>query len=119
MAITLSTTAQTVSVLQINEWRSSRPSATQVYDIIGRGDPDVTLGPLGLRAGTLTLLCASLGEAAQMETHLATQGVQTLVDTEVPEVGMIFVVVGSVDVELDIETAAVAIVSFGYQEVIP
>ncbi len=119
MAITITSGVQTVAVEQILGWDSSRPSATQVHTIIGRPDPDVSLGALGTRTGTLSVLCSTLAEAAKLESYLGTQGVHTLTDTEVPEVGMIFVVVDRVDVSLDIESAVFATVAFGFQEVIP
>ena len=118
MAITITSGAQSITVREILGYASSRTSSNIVHRIIGRNDPDVTLGTLGLRTGTLELLTDTLAEAFQKEAHLALSGVQQLADTEVPQVNMRFVVVGDVSVTLDDTTRTAAVVGFNYQEVL-
>lgn len=51
--------AARVTVDLITEYESRRPSASVLHDVIGRGDPAVTLGAARSREGRMALWCAT------------------------------------------------------------
>lgn len=109
---------QSVTATMILGYTATRGSGNIVHPILGRPDPDVTLGQLGLRSGTLEVLVPSLSDALAVQSHLGIVGVHELTDPSSPEIGMSFVITDRVDVTLDDQTRAAATVRFGYQEVL-
>lgn len=104
----------------VNGFEASRAARSIVHTILGRADPDITLRPAGLRKGTLTLVFATGAAAASAEAALVVPRVFTLVDPDVPNVSMAFVVAdGDVETSLDMDTQIVWIVRVPFQEVTP
>lgn len=68
MTQTISGPSGSVTVHHLDGFRSSRPSATRAHTVIGRQDPDVTVGPLGLSKGRIDVWCATLTDAVALET---------------------------------------------------
>jgi hypothetical protein len=119
MASTITLNGQTVSPLLVLTYETTRNVPTVVHRIIGRGDPDVTLQPAGLRSGTLDFLCASYADADSVVVLLTTPGVLTLTDDDVPSAGMAFVVTGDLLAREDDQGTSRWIVSVPYAEVAP
>lgn len=102
----------------VDGFEANREARTIVHTILGRSDPDITFRPLGMRAGTLSLVFASGASAAAAENILLSQQVFTLRDSAVPEVGMSFVVAdGELVTRLDDGTRKAWIVEVPYREV--
>lgn len=102
----------------VNGFEGTREARTIVHAILGRPDPDVTFRPAGLRTGTLRLVFATGAAAAAAEAALTVPQVLTLIDNEVPEVGMSFVVAeGDIVTTLDTTTRVVWIVALPFREV--
>lgn len=104
----------------VNGFEASRSARSLVHTILGRPDPDITFRPAGLRKGTLSLVFANGAAAASAEAALVVPRVFTLVDADVPNVGMSFVVAeGDVESALDLDTQTVWIVRVPFHEVTP
>lgn len=54
-------------------YQAERDNAAALHDVIGRADPIVTIGPLGLRAGTLRVITTTHTDARALEA-LAARG---------------------------------------------
>lgn len=101
-------------------WETSRPVRTIVHSVLGRTDPDITLRGVGLRAGTLRLLFSTGAEATAAGAVFATPQTLTLTDTDVPAIGMAFVVAGGdLAAQLDPETRRLWTLAVPFQEVAP
>lgn len=98
----------------------SRTSRNVLHQIINRADLDVTLRPLGLRTGSLTLLCATLADAVAISNHHAGSVTITLADTLHPFQDMKYVLQPGtpLTVELDPETRVKATVALQFQEIL-
>lgn len=108
----------TITPNVINGFVATREARSIVHTILGRSDPDVTFRPVGLRAGTLTLVFADGSAASSAEAALIVPQVLTLTDPDVPEVGMSFVVAeGDIVSRLDDGTQKVWIVEVPFREV--
>lgn len=94
MSTTITHDAGTITPKVVNGFEASRPVRSKVHDILGSSNSDVTFRPAGLRRGTLTLVFATGAEAAAAEAVLATPQVFLLVEPDVVEVEMSFVVAG-------------------------
>lgn len=104
----------------VDGWSASREARTKVHDILGRSDPDVTLRPAGLRAGTLKLVFATEQAAADAVAVLAVPQVLTLADADRPSLAGRFVAAdGTIELQLDDETRDVWIVTCPFREVAP
>lgn len=118
---TISTGAAIITPSIVLGYQSAREPRTIIHDILGRESPDVTLRPASLRAGTLSLGFEGDGAEASSRTAealLSAASTFTFSEDGVASVAMTFVVSGSsISRELENETRAAWIVSFGYQEI--
>jgi hypothetical protein len=103
--------------LLVDGYQSARQSRHVFNIVTGRAYPDVTLVPAAPRRGTLRLLYATEADALAVENMHAGTDVLTFADSEVPSVGMTYVVDGSITRQLDPETLVLWLVSIDYQEV--
>ncbi|WP_341935512.1 hypothetical protein MRBLWO14_001164 [Microbacterium sp. LWO14-1.2] len=92
MATTITHGGGAIVPALVDGFEAESETRTRVHRIIGRPDPDITLRPLDLRSGVLTLLFATGAAAASAESALRVPQVLTLSDPEVPQVAMSFVV---------------------------
>lgn len=67
MTQTISGPSGSVTVHHLDDFQSSRASGTRAHKVIGRDDPDVTVGPLYLSRGRIDVWCATLTDAAAVE----------------------------------------------------
>ena len=119
MATTITTAAgQTTEPVLVLSYETVRNVPTLTHTIIGRGDPDVTLKPAGLRSGTLQLLYATEAEATAAMLVLTVLGTLVLADDDVASVGMTFVVTGDLYSREDEQTHRAWVVSVPYAEVL-
>lgn len=81
-----------VQPLVVEGFEASRTPGTILHTVLGRPAPDVTFRPGGLRAGTLSLVMPDAVSAHAAQAGLLTPRVFELADTDVPELGMRFVV---------------------------
>lgn len=99
-------------------YETSRQSRNIVHELIG-GGISITLVPASPRSGALQLFYIAEADAwASMALH-ATADSFTLADTDIPDVGMTYVLSGSVDIALDEQTRAQWVVTVNYQEIEP
>jgi|SRR6478735_2063072 len=101
-------------------YAATRDVPTVLHRIIGRGDPDVTLAPVGLREGSMDLLYAVDPEyqANEAVRILSLGYVYDLFDDVTPSMNMSFVVAGRLGIRADQDTGA-WIVSVPFAEVAP
>lgn len=117
-SITAPSTAVTTIPL-VQGYDVARESGNLVHEILGRTDPDITLKPLKLRSGTLTLFMGSnMADATDLVEQLEELGVQFLQSTEAPLADMYFVLSGSVKLAHDDDTQTFS-VTVDFQEVLP
>lgn len=81
----------------------ARASLSTVHQVIDRADPVVTLGPLGLRAGTLELWCSSYQAARALEAVYASGEVVQL-RQDVPGMDMYHVTTGTAPAPVSVNT---------------
>lgn len=112
------TSAATTTPRLVLGYQTSRQVPTVLHRIIGRGDPDVTLQPAGLRIGSMDLFYLDEPTATAAVELLAVPGVFTLDDDDTPSMGMAFVVNGQLTTRLDSDTGR-WVVGVGYAEVTP
>jgi hypothetical protein len=108
-----------VTPLVTQGYESTRSSANVFNAVIGRSYPDVTLMPAGLRTGTLTSVFTTEAESARFEALHVGTSVITFMDTDLPSVGMSYVVDGSIRRQLDPESRLYWIASVDFREVRP
>lgn len=92
MSTTITHSTGTITPTSMPEWESEAPARSIVHTILNRPDPDITKRPTGLRRGTLTLVFATGAAAYAARAILAVPQVLTLANSDVPQVGMKFVV---------------------------
>ncbi|WP_270353453.1 hypothetical protein [Microbacterium testaceum] len=95
MPATLISGTTTLNPLALSEYTSDQNTGGAIlHTILGRPDPDVTLRPLGLRTGVMTLdfTTEALSNAARIA--LARAGGWTLTHTERTSVNMRFIARG-------------------------
>ena len=93
--ITISNGISEFSPLLLTAYEAASDSNNIAHDIIGRADPDFSLGGESTREGTLPMMFASAEDMAVAEAILAAPAVFTLSDTERPEVDMTFIRFGT------------------------
>lgn len=98
-------------------YQTSRESGNIVHTIIGRSDPVVTLRPAKLRTGTLGLLFEQEADAWECVYQHSLVGVGRLEDSDLPDLYMVYVVDGSVNIEPQ-QGTSVWMVSIDYQEIL-
>ncbi|WP_056653302.1 hypothetical protein [Agromyces sp. Root81] len=119
MTTTLSNGTDTVTPDAVNGYQTNREARTIAHDILGRGDPDITLRPASTRRGSLELLFADEAPAAAAEVAHAGAHVWTLANTDLGTIGMLYVVAeGGITRALD-DTRACWLVSIPFREVLP
>lgn len=111
--------AITPSVMRTSSYDVTSASGNQVHEIPGRADPEVTLRVAGTRAGTIAFTFTSKAAAFAAAARHREVGIFTLVDTDVPEMGMSYIVTGTVRLYLDAETVAAWHLELGFREVVP
>lgn len=79
-----------VPVDAVLEFGESSPSAGSVHVVIGREDPIVNPGPLGLRTGRLVVFCADYPTAAALRAMLAGGAVAMLRQPAIPGLDLYF-----------------------------
>jgi hypothetical protein len=82
-------------------YQASRAVPSIAHRIIGRGDPDITLVPAGLRTGTLELFYTDETEAWSALDLLSQLSTFEYTEDQFAELAMTFVVLGAVQVRLD------------------
>lgn len=116
MTVTITDGASTVAPITATGYQTAQQSQNVFHDIIGRGDPDVSLAPAKLRAGRMETLFATPEDAAAACVVLAQPSVFTYTDTDLPTADMRFAVDGEVALVLEEETRQLCLVTFGYRE---
>ncbi len=108
----------TSPVTVLSPWSTSWQSRNVIHDVIGGGLVVSLVAPRP-RAGTFEAFYNTEAEAfACINLHL-NETTFVLAETDLPNVGMTYVVDGSLDARLDPETLELWIVTIGYQAVIP
>jgi hypothetical protein len=102
----------------VTGYDTTRKSSSTLHKVIGRGDPDVTLGSISTRSGTLEIWCSSYLVALDVEGLHTRTGVVVLADTLAPGKDMSYVVDGEVRVSPEMGTSR-WLVSIAYAEVLP
>lgn len=98
------------------EW--TRTNNNIVHNIIGAAAPSITFVAPSLRTGTFNFLCATEGEAAQLDALHRVPGVLVFVDSEHTYTSMLYVPTGSGRVSLEPETRRLWLYSVDFQEVL-
>lgn len=114
---TLTRAAMTITPTIVDGYSASQSARTILHDIIGRANPDASFAPDGMRSGALRCMFALEAAADAARTALAQPGVWTLADPDRSTIGMSFVRVGDMTLELDDETRTLWVLTVGYQEV--
>jgi hypothetical protein len=115
--ITATNGAGSTSPTAIEGYTPSRQSRNLIHDLLD-GSIGVSLIAPRPRSGQLRLLYRVQADAFSALDLLAEESTFTLASTDVPAVGMSFVIDGSVDLDLD-ATVGNWWVLVGYQEVTP
>jgi hypothetical protein len=105
-------------VMRTASYDVTSTSGNQIHDIPGRADPEVTLRVAGTRAGTIAFTFTTKPAAFTAAASHREVGIFTLVDTDVPEMGMSYVVTGTVRLYLDPETLTAWHLEIGFREVV-
>lgn len=102
MALTVTDGTTTLYPDQLTTYSTTRASTTTAHQIIGRtsGIPDLTLGAVGTRTGTLTYLVSGLPDALALEAMHTEQATITFSQDDIPGMGFSYVLSGNLDVEL-------------------
>jgi hypothetical protein len=117
MTTLISRGSTSVTPITVMGYKTARASGNVVHEILGRTDPDVTLRAAALRTGTLEFLFASHADAQAAEAILAGVGVITLADSDLPDIGMRFVLSGTLEMELEQTSRTAWTVTADYTEV--
>lgn len=89
--ITISDGVNDFSPLLVTTYEAASDSRNITHTIIGRADPDYSLGGESTRAGMLNMMFSSVAALDTAEALLSQPAVFTLVDTITPSVDMSFV----------------------------
>lgn len=112
------TTGDQTTPTLILGYESDRESRNIIHDLIGGGIAVSLIAPRP-RSGTITLFYPTEADAfAALELH-SRETTFTLVDTDVPAVGMTYVLDGSVTIALDDTTRVPWTLAVAYQEIEP
>lgn len=105
----------------IDGYEAERQARNVVHEIINRSAPDVTLRAPGLRRGSLKCVFAAQLDAVAAFGNLSIPQVFTITDTDVPSLGMTFVVPDGevIRIALDDQTRHTWIVTLPFAEVLP
>ena len=100
-------------------YESTRETGTIVHAIIGSASPDVTLRPAMLRTGRLALFYTTKDAAFAAEAMHNAASSFTIADTDVPDIGMTYVLAGQLGQALEDTTRARWILTVPFQEISP
>lgn len=114
--ITASNGAGTTSPLAVTGYSTQRQTRTVIHDLLDGGIA-VSYVPLRPRSGTLVSVYQDKTEAWAAYALYAASDTFSYTNTELPEVGMTFVLDGRLSIEPDDEVPGVWYVDAGYQEV--
>lgn len=95
-----------VEPLVVNGLSVAREARSIVHTILGSSNPDVTFRPASLRRGTLKLVMPSAASAFAAQSGLLTPRTFDLVDTDVPQANMRFVVGDDEEVTVTLDPVA-------------
>lgn len=115
MTYTISDGTTTLTPLLVLDYTTFRAGRSVVHDVLGSGNPDVTLRPMASRSGVLNLFVLTAADAQALETLHMTGLPMTYVDPA-NYGSMQYVVDGSVTVTYLAETNRWT-VAVGYREV--
>lgn len=101
----------------VQVYSSSREVRNVLHPIAGRADVEATLKAAGLRSGQLVAIFGDEAPARAADAAFAEVGLWQYVDGDVPAASMTFIVQGRLDLELDLETQTVWLLTLGWQEV--
>ncbi len=111
-------TSFTIAPTLVVGWAETATVGNIIHKFVD-GSVGATLIPAAPSSGTVTLLFSSLADAETASAELRTAtGLLTMLIDDSPATSRQFVVVGTVDLALDAETAAVWTVAFGFQEIV-
>lgn len=120
MTTTIAHSAGTITPSSMPTLLTTSTANTLVHDILNRADPDVTLRVAGLRRGSWQLVFDDETAALSAFEVLRVPQVLTLSNTDVPAIGMAFVVAdGDIALELDPNTKAFWTIEVPFVEVSP
>lgn len=118
MSATITHSGGTITPTSMTQWGSSAEARTIMHPILGRADDDVTFRPASLRRGELTLVFATAADAVAARRAVLVPQVLTLAHSDVPNVGMAFVVADG-DVSDVIGQALQWTLTIPFREVLP
>lgn len=108
------------AITERSSYDSNSEVRNQIHVIIGRSDVEATLREAGLRTGTMVLVFTDRAAAHAAAKAHREVGVFELVDDDVPEMSMHYVLAqgSQVRLTLDPETAREWLLTVGFQEVL-
>jgi hypothetical protein len=118
--ITITDGVTTANPVQVLDYTYTRAARTIVHEVLDRPDPDITLRPVGYRAGTLGLFFPDRATALAAEDMHRIPGVLHLdADADEATATMDYVPTGVIAVTLDLTGQRRWRVDVQYQEVQP
>ncbi|MBD8077698.1 hypothetical protein [Cellulosimicrobium arenosum] len=118
MSTTITDGTTVVIPTLVLDYSYEREARTIVHTVLDRSDPDITLRPVGLRTGTLTMFCLTRALAVDVEDIHRTFGLLTLTSDEEPTADMFYVATGRIGSSWDPEHNRWT-VTVDYAEVLP
>jgi hypothetical protein len=115
---TITNGTTTITPQLIQGYETTTQSTNITHTILGRSDPDYSLGADTPRSGSLSLFFLTRAEAwAAHQLHTAA-GVFTLTDADLPEINMRYIRAGSMGLTLDSDTLTRWVLDLEYVEVL-
>lgn len=121
MTSTITSAGGNVTPTLIDGYQAEREARNILHEIINRSDPDVTFRAPGLRRGAFTCVFASQTDAVAAYGILSLPQSFTIADSDVPSIGMTFVVPDgeTIKIALDTTTRRTWIITVPFAEVLP
>lgn len=120
MTTTIVHSAGTIVPTALDAYRAHRAARTLVHGNLNRADDDITLRDAALRAGDFRLTFETTTAAFDALTVLSRAQPLTLINSDVPSMGMAFVVAdGDLDIQQDDTVTAVWYITVPFTEVTP
>jgi len=116
---TITAGSSTITPTLVLGYEAQSESTNVVHRVIGRSNPDYTIGFETLRSGTLRLLFDTRAAAFTALALHRTVSVFTLADTDVPQADMTYIRTGAMTIGLDPETRIYWTLEVGFEEVSP
>lgn len=108
----------TSSPSYISGFEASRRSQNITHDLIGVSSPAVVLVPASVRSGSVEFTYPSRADAVTAVAFLGRGAVYTLVDTDLPELGLTFALADGGEAKLSQKNRGLTwVVSVDFQEV--